>query len=66
MAKYTIYLDCAMSYDIVYITHLFLRDNLTLFRDGSYYLLYRDVLEQEIEHHILRLTVLGYKTLRKI
>ena len=64
MAKYTIYLDCPMSYDVVTITHLCLRDNLeTLFIDGNYYLLYKDVLEQEIEHHILRLTDLGYKVL---
>jgi hypothetical protein len=64
MAKYTIYLDCPISYGVVDITHLCLRDNLdTLFIDNKYYLLYRDVLEQEIEHHTLRLTDLGYKIL---
>ena len=64
MAKYTIYLDCSISNDIADITHLCLRDNLdALFIDGKFYLLYRDVLEQEIEHHILRLTDLGYKIL---
>ena len=64
MAKYTIYLDCPMHYGVVALTHLCLRDNLdTLFIDGKYYLLYKHVLEQEIEHHILRLTDLGYKVL---
>ena len=53
-----------MSYGIADITQLCLRDNLdTLFIDNKYYLLYRDVLEQEIEHHTLRLTDLGYKVL---
>jgi hypothetical protein len=67
MAKYTIYLDCPLSYGIVKITHLCLRDNLdTSFIDNKYYLLYKDVLEQEIEHHILRLTDLGYKVLQVI
>ena len=64
MAKYTIYLDCPILNHVDEIILIYYRDNLdTLFVDGNYYLLYRDVLEQEIEHHILRLTDLGYKVL---
>jgi hypothetical protein len=64
MAKYTIYLDCPMHYGLARTIELCLRDDLdTFFRDGKYYLLYKHVLEQEIEHHILRLTDLGYKVL---
>jgi hypothetical protein len=64
MAKYTIYLDCPMFNHVDQIMLIYYRDKLdTLFVDGNYYLLYRDVLEQEIEHHILRLTDLGYKVL---
>ncbi len=64
MAKYTIYIDCPMHYGLIRTIELCLRDNLdTLFIDNKCYLLYRDLLEQEIEHHILRLTDLGYKVL---
>ena len=61
MAKYTIYLDCPKHYDTVRITHLALRDNIdTFFIDDKYYFRYRDVLEQELEYHILRLFDLGW------
>lgn len=64
MAKYTIYLDYPMFNHVDQIILIYYRDNLdTLFIDNKYYLLYRDVLEQEIEHHTLRLTDLGYKIL---
>jgi len=64
MAKYTIYLDCPMHYGLIRTIELCYRDNLdTFFIDGEYYLLYKHVLEQEIEYHTLRLTDLGYKVL---
>jgi hypothetical protein len=64
MAKYTIYLDCPMFNHVDEIMLIHYRDNLdTLFVDGNYYLLYRDVLEHQLEYHMLRLTDLGYKIL---
>jgi hypothetical protein len=46
MAKYTIYIDCPITYGLVRTIELCYRDNLdTSFIDGEYYLLYRDVLE---------------------
>ena len=61
MAKYNIYLEYPIQYDRIRINHLALIDNIdTFFIDGKYYFRYRDVLEQELEYHILRLFDLGW------
>ena len=61
MAKYTIYFDYPKHYDPIRITHLAITDNLdTFFIDGKYYFRYRDVLEHQLEYHILRLFDLGW------
>jgi hypothetical protein len=67
MATYTIYLDCPMSYGWVHAKDLCYRDNLSsLYIHGKYYLIYKGVLLEELEYHILRLTDLGHKVLQVI
>jgi hypothetical protein len=65
MATYTIYLDCPMSYGWVHAKDLCYRDNLSTHHiNDQYYLLYKGVILEELEYHILRLFDLGHKVLK--